>query len=346
MNAVAKIQGIQSRTGMAYTRLLPPAGIGYGRFMRFKRRIACGQPPLKAPGVKKTVSLDLGLLRQEIGGLRHGRKRTAGTGRLYHQYRHRVSRREFNEMVREVRAHTNRRKSALLCRVAWLRPNLAWALDGLEFGNHHVQNLQDLCSRYKFTPLTTNHVPGGKEVSQYLARQFTRFGPPLFIKRDNGSNLNTGSINQLLEERLVIPINSPVYTASYNGAIEHSQGELKTGMCGKVAVTTREFVLLSENTAHALNHNPRRSLSGKNACTTYFSNPLKYTRRQRKEAYGWICSLAAKISVRSGRKAIDPVAFRVAARTWMEHHNLITIHKPNKAAIDARYHTSYHGHIR
>jgi hypothetical protein len=57
---------------------------------------------------------------------------------------------------------------------------------------------------------------------------FERFGPPLFIKRDNAGNLNHTSVNEVLEEHMVIPINSPYYTPSYNGAIEHCQGEFKT----------------------------------------------------------------------------------------------------------------------
>ena len=57
---------------------------------------------------------------------------------------------------------------------------------------------------------------------------FHRFGPPLFLKRDNGGNLNHLTVNQVLEEAMVIPINSPVITAPYNGAVEHAQGEVKT----------------------------------------------------------------------------------------------------------------------
>lgn len=80
-----------------------------------------------------------------------------------------------------------------------------------------VQNIQDLCSRYKLPPLTTRYLPCGEEVSGHLDRHFTRFGPPLFIKRDNGGNLNHLGVNQLLEEAMVIPINSPVESAPYNG---------------------------------------------------------------------------------------------------------------------------------
>ena len=62
--------------------------------------------------------------------------------------------------------------------------------------------------------------------------------------------------------------NSPPYTAPYNGAIEHSQGELKNWLrkWNTVADTLKEFELQVENAAHALNHRPRRSLCGKNSC--------------------------------------------------------------------------------
>ena len=112
----------------------------------------------------------------------------------------------------------------------------------------HIQNLQDLCSVYKFTPLTTGYMPCGEEVAGHLDCQFTRYGPPLFIKRDNGGNLNHAAINEVLEEAMVIPINSPVNTAPYNGAVEHAQGEVKRHLrtWRHKAETTEEFVLLTD----------------------------------------------------------------------------------------------------
>ncbi|MDX2455797.1 hypothetical protein, partial [Desulfosarcina sp.] len=51
-------------------------------------------------------------------------------------------------------------------------------------------------------------------------------------------------------------------------AIEHSQGELKTWLnrWKQNAKSKRELALQVDNAAHALNHRPRRSLFGKNAC--------------------------------------------------------------------------------
>ncbi|WP_319409492.1 hypothetical protein [uncultured Desulfosarcina sp.] len=170
--------------------------------------------------------------------------------------------------------------------------------------------------------------PCGEEIAGHLSRHFTWFGPPLFIKRDNGGNLNHWAVNDLLEENMVIPINSPFNTPRYNGAIEHSQGELK-GWLRKwedTATSKSELALQVDNAAHALNHRPRRSLSGRNACRSYFcADRLRYTRRQRKEVYDWIRDLAVDISERSGKNEICPTAWRVSARKWMEKHRLIII---------------------
>ena len=127
-------------------------------------------------------------------------------------------------------------------------------------------------SKIQFLRATTDHEPCGEEIAGHLSRHLSRFGPPLFLKRDNAGNLNHTSVNDLLEEMMVIPINSPCYTASCNGAIKHSQGELKTWMIKwkTAAKTTQELGLLVDNAAHTLNHRSRRSLSVKNACALIF----------------------------------------------------------------------------
>ena len=89
------------------------------------------------------------------------------------------------------------------------------------------------------------------------------------------------------------------------------------------------LALLVENTAHALDHKARRSLFYKNACRVYFgSSRLRFNKRKRKEAYDQISDLAVDLSACSGKNKIDPAAWRIAARKWMEKHRLIIILKP------------------
>jgi hypothetical protein len=72
-----------------------------------------------------------------------------------------------------------------------------------------------------------------EEISGYLTATFNRFGAPLFVKRDNGSNLNHTAVNDVLIEYFVMPVNSPVQYPPYNGAIEEAQTELKIGLEAK-----------------------------------------------------------------------------------------------------------------
>ena len=89
----------------------------------------------------------------------------------------------------------------------------------------HVQNLQDLCSQYKFPTPATRYLPCGEAVSGHLDRHFTHFGPPLFIKRDNGGNLNHISVNAVLEEAdcdLLLDVNN-IYVNSVNHGYDAEQ---------------------------------------------------------------------------------------------------------------------------
>ena len=142
-------------------------------------------------------------------------------------------------------------------------------------------------------------MPCGEEVAGHLAYLFDRFGPPLFCKRDNGGNLNHTAVDQVLEDAWVIPLNSPPYTASYNGAVERTQREFKEYLkrWQWKANTMEALFLLAKTAAHELNHKPRRCLNNHTACGVYFgANCIGYSKRKRKSVYRWIRDLATEIS--------------------------------------------------
>ena len=339
MLAAAQIEKLKTRLGVPYTLILQELGIDYASFMRWKKRIAAGLQPLKSPGPKKIHPFDLSELTRKIASLHHGKKRTRDTGRLYESYKNIISRRELDAMIVQVRQEMELDRVSAMNRVIWHRSDVAWAIDGTEYmagfsdEKMYVQNLQYLCSRYKFSPMATDYMPCGEEVAGHLDRHFTRYGPPLFCKRDNGGNLNHLTVNQVLEDAMVIPINSPAYTAPYNGAVEHAQGEVKQFLrtWDAKAKTNEEFALLAETASNDLNHKPRRCLGGKTACRTYFGkNRIRYTKRQRKAVYEWIKNLAIDISHRVGQSEISCLVWRVAAKKWLEKNGLITILKNRK----------------
>jgi hypothetical protein len=331
------IEEAKTKYSLSYASLAHQAGLNYRTLMRWKRRHADGRVAVGKRGPQKLRPLNLSELKEKIQGLDHGRKRSRGTGRLHGAYAGCISRRDLDEMVRQVRSETNRRRIAESCRVSWLRPNLAWAVDDCRKSDTavlHLHNLTDLCSRYKLPPIASARPPCGEEVAGHLERLFERFGAPLFCKRDNGGNLNHTAVNQVLEDSLVIPINSPPYTAPYNGAIEHTQREFKDYLdrWQWKADTVEKSILLAETAAHDLNHKPRRCLMGGTACRAYFGGGrrLRYSKRRRKSVYLWIRDLASEISIRVGKSSISGAAWRIAAKQWMLKNGLIKIVKAGK----------------
>jgi transposase-like protein len=335
------IADAKTRYGLPIRILTAEMGLCPATLRRWRRRINRGQAAVGRRGPRKVKPLNLGELKERIEGLRHGRKRSRDSGSLHRAYGAAISRRDLDAMVRAVRSETSRQRRVEMYHVCWLRPNLAWAMDDCEKtengadGTLHLHNLTDLHSRYRLPPLASHCLPCGEEVAGHLQYLFDRFEPPLFCKRDNGGNLNHLAVNQVLEEALVIPINSPPYRAPYNGGIEHTQGEFKSYLdrWSWKAGTVGRMALLSETAAHDLNHQPRRCLGGKTACRAYFGGPrIRYPRRKRAAAYGWIQDLAAELSTRAGKSVITPTAWRIAARQWLVKNGLIRIQKAGEVS--------------
>lgn len=333
------IEKVKTTFSMSYSSLADQVGLQYRTLMRWKRRLANGKDALGKRGPKKVQPLNLSALKKKIQDLDHGAKRSRGTGRLHGAYAESISRRELNELVRQARNESKHHRQTETCHISWLRPNLTWAIDDCRkndtagSGTLHLHNLTDLCSRYKLPPIASEQLPCGEEVAGHLAHLFDRFGPPLFCKRDNGGNLNHATVDEVLEDAWVIPINSPPYTPSYNGAIERTQREYKDHIkrWQWKAKSMDALFILAENAAHELNHTPRRCLNHQTACGTYFrADRIRYTKRQRKSAYQWIRDLATKISIRAGKSKITNVEWRVAAKQWLLKNGLIKIEKAGK----------------
>jgi hypothetical protein len=62
-----------------------------------------------------------------------------------------------------------------------------------------------------------------------LEQRFLQHGPPLVLKRDNGSNLNQQAVNEVLACYLVMPLTSPADYAPYNGGMECARTEDPAG---------------------------------------------------------------------------------------------------------------------
>jgi hypothetical protein len=336
---------IKEKTGMPYRIIGRAMRIPLATLGRWRRRRKENHPFLNRPGPKKVEPFDPSILDAQIRLLDHGRKRSEGVTRLYGQYQGSLSRRELSRMVGQVRQEVTAGHRKNLRQIDWLVPGAIWAMDVTEddlgmAGKIHLQNTQDLGSRYKFPPLS-GECPVGEEIAGYLSEKFYRFGPPLFLKRDNGGNLNHGSVNGVLAEFFVLPLNSPVYYAPYNGAIEESQRELKACLREKLipdlpGSENHSLVVYAEVAAHDLNHRLRPCLSGKTSCQVFFSpgeRPV-FSKLERRKIYDILLERVERILVSMNQfdKSAREAAWRIAVEFWLQSKGFIKVHIPQKVS--------------
>jgi hypothetical protein len=341
MEIVTEIKG---KTRMPYALICGAIRISLSTLGRWRSRQREARPLLNRPGPKKVEPFDPAFLEAEIRSLDHGAKRSEGTTDLYRRHQETLSRRDLSKMVEQVRREVAADHRNQLRRIEWLTPGVVWALDGTEedLGNEtlHLQNLQDLGARYKFPPLS-GECPLGEEVAGYLSEKFRRFGPPLFLKRDNGGNLNHRVVNEVLAEFFVLPLNSPPYYAPYNGAIEESQGELKACLRDKLMtygpkVEDPSLAIYAEVAAHDLNHRRRPCLRGKTSCQTFFKTEERpaFSRLERREIYDMVRARVEKIlaSMNQYCRSAREAAWRIAVEFWLQAKGFIKVHIPKKVS--------------
>lgn len=334
---LAMIDQIKEKTGMPYRAISSAVRLPYPSFTRWRMRSKKAAPLVRQPGPLKVKPPDLSRLEQDIAQLSHGQDRTQGMGALYARYASCVSRRELQTMVAMARHDLNVSHRQNLRRIQWNVPNVAWSIDPCEYGGAttgdkvHLNQMQDLSSRYKFSPMTAE-IPCGEEISGYLTATFNRFGAPLFLKRDNGGNLNHAAVNDVLGDYFVLPVNSPIHYPPYNGAIEEAQAELKNGLAAKLSYKPccprEHFEAYASTVEHDLNHQPRPCLTGKNACQVYFTGKKTFTKWERRDAYAWITNLQNDILCSDG---VQPqAAWRIAVEAWLNMKGFITITRNGK----------------
>jgi transposase InsO family protein len=340
---VTTLTALKPQVRWPYQRLCESLGLPYANFRRWKRRVACGQPALLKPGPKKLAPLNLDELRGQLGRLKHGRKRSQGAGELYHRYQNQISRHDLQALVEAARREHTQQHQAELRHLTWHVPGLAWSLDDAQlakFADHklHLHQVHDLASRYKFAPLVGGQVLG-EIVALHLEQLFLRHGPPLVLKRDNGSNLNHQAVDELLARYRVIPLNSPPHYPPYNGGMECAIRELKTPLVEKLLargpITESEIQAWAEALAHDLNHRSRDCLHGQVACKVFQdAKPVMkiYTLHKRKETFDWINELTRTLI--QSRKVHPPrqaeSARRLAVETWLQRNGVITITQNKK----------------
>jgi transposase InsO family protein len=257
---------------------------------------------------------------------------------LYEEYRNKISRRTLQELVNSIRREMRRERDMMMRRISWDTPRLVWSMDDTECvikgRKVYLHTVQDLGSRYKFLPVTGEKLLSGEEVAAHLEWLFEVFGPPLFLKRDNHSNLNNQWVDDVLSRYLVIPLNSPAHYPPYNGAVERAQAEIKN-LFVLASERTSDFQVAGELAAYELNLKERRSLNRHCSCELFLSKKQLirgYHSRRRKEVYEEILAMTVGSITKSGlrtQRAIDS-AWRFSVETWLRKNGHITVSQNRK----------------
>jgi hypothetical protein len=198
---VEVVENVRRTVGEPYGRVCRELDLAYSSVMRWKSRQKAGETLVRKTGPAKVEALNVGALNAEILQLSHGRQRTRGTGPLYNRWRHQISRRDLYALVEVARRELRQEEDALERRIEWLIPGLVWSMDDaqrqrLPMGAGQLHLVQDLGSRYKLRVLGDEVLAEGERVAGNLVELFDRHGAPLFLKRDNGKNLNHHSVNE------------------------------------------------------------------------------------------------------------------------------------------------------
>jgi transposase InsO family protein len=338
---VNQLQTLHAQASQTYRPLCAVVTLPYSTFMRWNGRLTRGEPVIQKPGPKPVGVLNLSALQAQLRGLAHGRQRSHGTTAVSAEHRAQISRRDFHDLLEETRREALRERQTDTRRIEWRLPGAVWSVDPTElvFVRDSVRQklpllpVLDLASRFKLPPLIDVRLTG-EVVAARLDELFRRHGAPLVLKRDNGSNLNSEAVNEVLSRWLVIPLNSPPYYPPYNGGIERAQRDLKEALRPLLATNSAaNLVHVVAVTVHDLNHRPRRCLRGHNACEQFAGakpNLRGYSCRVRKEAIQRISDLAMNIMLEQPVRTQGhaDAAWRRVVETWLQQNEIITISEP------------------
>ena len=196
----------------------------------------------------------------------------------------------------------------------------------------------DLGSRYALRAMGDDVLANGWQVALSLEDLFLRYGSPLFLKLDGGSNFKHHQVRHTLDQHWVIPLISPPYYPPYNGGIEREHQEILRRLAVRIGdgtVNARELRLECEVSGHEVNHQRRPILGGQTACSAFQIGRRvvgRFGRRERKEVFEEIKALAVDIvqELDEHTDVAAETAFRYAAETWMQLNHMINVTQNGK----------------
>lgn len=260
-----------------------------------------------------------------------------------------VRRRDLADLHVRFRRIHRRLAQRYRSRLVWKVPGTVWAADfkerrePIEGVYGWFLSIKDLASRCQllWEPLP---VANADVVGTLYERLFQKYGAPLVMKADNGSQFRADETKELLARYEVIPLYSPKRHPQYNGGVERANGQLASYQEALAEFNNRPAGPTCEDAAAALrlaNELARPDgWQGPTAAELWDSRePIRDPQRQ-----AFIQSVESNRSVVRGHWDIEPGAAlehhqqaavdRRAVRDALVAHDLLTIlpRKPKRGA--------------
>jgi len=227
--------------------------------------------------------------------------------------------------------------------VKYWEPHQVWAMDISEysFDGHIFEALQviDLGSGIKFEAALKLGTFCAKEVAEHLAFLMHKYGAPLFLKRDNGGNLKAAEVQNVLQQFVVLPLNSPPHCPQYNGSVERAQGELKIIYHRQLSSDDTMLNAAKGYLSLAIsqsNMQPKRRFHGRTPLQMWSEPYRKFDKWRRSEIYQETKNHALRILNGAGHQVnaqLFDAAWRVAARCTMEKMHMIEIYRHREKVV-------------
>ena len=308
--------------------------VAYASVRRWRKRKTGKLQPVSQPGPQVTTPEALRRLEGECAELGHDAKRSKATTALHTKYQNTVSRRDIDGKVALARRQRNAEYRRGVKRLEWRGAGIVWAMDDTQFGTLEtgcsVSNVRDIGAQYVMEPLVSPSLATGALVAGNLEKLFRQHGAPLFLKRDNGGNLCSHEVNEVLARWMVLPLTSPPYYPRYNGAVEWSQGQLKSEMeriMGVVGGDIGDALLHARLASHTINHRSSPALQGRWPCHALATSRQLFTRNERRIIQCWMEAECETIFQNMGPKPDRRAAWRQAATRWLTSNGLLIIRK-------------------
>ena len=135
--------------------------------------------------------------------------------------------------LKHLRDHYLQEHEPLLEHLVWTRPGTVWAADftappaPIDGIYPYMLCIRDLASSCQLLVCPAVH-PTADVTIDSLRHLFAIYDAPLVLKTDNGSHFTDHEVRELLAAANVAHLLSPPATPRYNGALEASNGSIKT----------------------------------------------------------------------------------------------------------------------